>query len=607
LNGYFDFRSFGMSFSSRYWTRRAFLGTAARAGIAAPIVAAFPGLAVDVRRTARLVGLDGDYGQLSDPAGVRALAERALDAARAAGAVYTDVRLTRTVSEEFAPKFTDVFMGRTPSEYTDGGGLGLGMHDDVINQDTEFYGVGVRVLIDGCWGFAASPVWSADEMPLLAAEAARQARANGRATPSRVELVPAGTASGAWRPPGVIDPFSIPPEEKAEHLRALVDFIRQTVIAPERYLEHQLGGLYLITLRRQEWALATSDGTFCTQQRFTSDSRIGTLDKFFGSDGLTTRTGYVESVSPDDGLTAQGWERYDFTATKRRLETTIADVGHEPSFGEIQPVDVGRGTVVCSASVAAQLLGQVLAPATQLDRALGSEANARGTSFLSDPLGMLGQLRLGTSELTVTGNRSMPGGMASVKWDDEGVEPADIPLITKGVLTDFQTTRENAATLAPYYAARGRAVRSNGCIGGEDALRFPITQPPNLVMQPGRENLGLDALIKDVKKGVALVSGFLDVDFQGATGVFRAPDRGTDPRAMAREIVDGKLGRPIARVGLLFSAEKLWTNLIGIGGAGSVQSIVNAYTKGQPEQTAYATVSAVPCTIKDASIIDWGR
>src|SRR5690606_18852292 len=141
------------------------------------------------------------------------------------------------------------------------------------------------------------------------------------------------------------------------------------------------------------------------------------------------------------------------------------------------------------------LLDRTLGRATELDRALGYEANAGGTSYLNDPFGMLGSYEAGAPLLTVTGNRSEPGGLATVQWDDEGVRPDTFPLVENGVLTDFQTTRESAGWLEDYYARTGRPFRSHGCANAPAAVDPPLQHTPNLVLTPGREELDFDDLV----------------------------------------------------------------------------------------------------------------
>ena len=158
--------------------------------------------------------------------------------------------------------------------------------------------------------------------------------------------------------------------------------------------------------------------------------------------------------------------------------------------------------------------------ATQLDRALGYEANAGGTSFMNDPLAMLGSFKTASPLVTIKSNRSAPMQLATVKWDDEGVVPSDTTLVKDGILHDFQTTREQAAWLAPYYSKSGRPVQSNGCAAAQSALAITMQHMPNLSLEPNPSQVKLDDLVANVKDGMQVEHGSLEqIDFQGRTGL----------------------------------------------------------------------------------------
>jgi len=185
-----------------------------------------------------------------------------------------------------------------------------------------------------------------------------------------------------------------------------------------------------------------------------------------------------------------------------------------------------------------------------------------------------------------------------VKWDDEGVEPVETTLVKDGVLTDFQTTRETATELAPYYTKRGMPVRSNGC-GGCRVAHEPLSQiPPNFALKPGTQSTSYDDLLKGIKKGIALTfPGISSRDFQGLNGTID----GT-----MREINNGVLGDFIINGGIQFRTPDLWKNVVALGGPESVRHIGNVL----PHTTSPLwrnTISAVPVLLKDVPIIDYTR
>jgi TldD protein len=197
--------------------------------------------------------------------------------------------------------------------------------------------------------------------------------------------------------------------------------------------------------------------------------------------------------------------------------------------------------------------------------------------------------------------------LATIQWDDEGVVPEAFSLVKDGVLVDYQTTREQAAWLAPWYGKAGRPVRSHGCAGSTDALTLPLQHTPNLTLEPGPTEQGLEELIASLDHGV-VVEEFggqeypqVDMDFQVLNGVGE-PGRVTEVRQGKRvAYLEG-------RGGFMFRSPDLWKHVKAIGGPQSVERLYDfTSTKGEPEQQARYSVSAVPALITDMAFIDIER
>lgn len=568
-------------------TRRTFV----QASVLGAVALARPARGVRVRRTRSLAGLDDlPRGAVADPDGVRVLAQRALDAAHAAGAPYADVRLTRRLHETF--------------DSTDG----------AVPDDEEHLAIGVRVLIDGCWGFAARSRWILDEIPQIATEAVRQARANAIASPQRWTPAPRPVVTGHWQPPTAVDPFLIAPEEKIEQLQMLATYIRRHRIPAVTYTTHTIEQAQVsCAVTRTEWTLATSDGSYCTQHRYTADGNMGYKTSSVSLDPKQPQWSIGWPTLPWQGLTGQGWEYCATAPAYAYIDATLEQLYTEPSLAR-KPVDIGKYDVVCSARLVAEIVGRMFGPPLELDRVLGLEANAGGTSYVTDPLASLGTLSLGSPLLTVTGNRADVGGLATAQWDDDGVVPPTTSLVTRGVLTDYLTTRQSAAWLAPWYEKQGKPLHSTGCATADSALSIPLAHPPNLAVQANSEDVSFTDLIRDTKQGIALLWGTwgtVDMDFQGRMGIVDAHNRFADSAVVssvaAREIVNGQLGQAVDNVGMFLDTTRFWKNLVHVGGNGERQSVALQSTKGEPEQSVAYSVSAVPVKVTDATIVDVRR
>jgi TldD protein len=535
-------------------TRRTLLHSGLKVGAAAAVVSALPRPLL-----AQLGATLEPLPPIEDPR-LKDLTARALDAARGAGATYADVRLTHERVR--------------------------GFRSDAID-DSESMLVGVRALVDGYWGFASSPVWSPDEMGRLAREAVHQAKTNALGKPRMVELAPAPViAEGHWEMPVAIDPFEISPFEILDFLVGMEMHLART---PRTRIGRNACGVVV-----QEKAFASTADSYITQRCYRTKGDFAFERMLpFGQRGGTG----LECLSP----AGMGWELYSAASIPRVREHTIfeeIDLAleelKEDLLMPLKPVEVGRYETVFDPITVSGLVAETLGRATELDRALGYEANAGGTSYLNDPAGMLATFQAGGPLLNVTAERSEPGAVATVKWDDEGVAPDAFTLVDKGVLADFQTTRESVHWLEAAYAKHGRALRSHGCAGAPSAVFAPQQQTPNLSLAPGREAKDFDALVSGSTRGIAVKSGAADLDFQHSSGLGQG------------RLYEVKQGKRVARLagGYLFRSTELWKSLIAIGGEKSLRRYGMRALKGEPAQEYFHSVTTPAVVVKDLTIID---
>ena len=504
---------------------------------------------------AQLDGAPEPVPRIQDPR-LKSLAMRAIDAARAAGAAYADVRLTHTRTRGFRG------IPQPPG-------------------DRESIVVGARALVDGYWGFASGPVWSPDEMARLGREAVHQAKANTLGQSRRVDLAPVPVvADQHWTMPVAIDPFETSPFEIVDHLLSLSLFVRR----------HPGFSVTMndASFDVQEKAFASTDGSWLTQRLHRAEGSFAVQ--------LEKKRGGPKVAGPLDRLTAAGlgWELYRGQPLHEYIEQLMAELEEDIKL-PLKPVDVGRYDTVCDAWSVARLLDATLGRATELDRALGYEANAGGTSYLTEPLAMVGTYQAGAPSMTVTANRAEPGGAATVKWDDEGVAPDAFTLVEKGILADFQTTREGAGWLKDLYAKEGVPLRSHGCAAAPSALEAPLTHTPNLALAPGGTKRDFDSAIKEMGKGIAVRQMHVDMDFQGSSGL------GT---GRVYEVKDGKRVARINGAGFLFRATDLWKGVEALGGSESLRRYGEDASKGEPAQRTWHSVTAPPAAFEQLTLID---
>jgi TldD protein len=509
-----------------------------------------------------------------DPEPWQTLAQQAIDTARSAGAQYADARLTRIVQHHYS------FAG------PDGGS---------VTDVSDVVGVGVRTLVNGYWGFTASPVHTTDEVVRLARDAVAQARVNARGTSRTVEMVPIPRITGHWVTPIATDPFTIPVEEKLDTIAYWMTYAERVGVEISDVPSY-------LHFARQDRIVATSEGTLVTQTCYETSGKIEVRHPVINQPHAKLE---LQGLTP----AALGWELFAAAHIPEQLDAALAGILDRDALHQAaQPALVGRYTFVCDGVTMASMVEQTMGIATQLDRALGYEANAGGTSFLDDPLSMVGQLQVAAPLVTITGNRNVPTQLATVQWDDEGVVPESFPIVQQGVLVDFQTTREQATWLAPYYARAKRPARSHGCAAAEDGLSITLQHMPNLALAPNPQTADIAALMADVKDGVLIEGGSASADFQARTGLLRGN---------MRKITNGKLGAPLNGGGLLFDTLDFWKNVRALGDTTTTATrgtsqyrgmfswfLTPSIAKGQPAQMTSHSVQAVAATIANQPLID---
>jgi len=492
------------------------------------------------------------------------LAFRALDAARSAGATYADVRVSRNRSQRVSTREQQI--------------TGL--------SDNETMGMGVRVIADGSWGFAASSVLTADEVARVARQAIAQARANAVAQLRPIELAPAEVhRDGQWRSPIGIDPFSIAIEEKV----SLLFRANQAALGVRgvRFVNSTLSFL------REDKFFANTEGTVTNQTIYRTTPGTGVTA--VAADGSDFQSRASTDVAPR-GL---GWEYV--------LDSDLE--GNAPLWAEeavqklsARPVDPGRYDLVLLPTHLWLTLHESIAHPTELDRIRGYEANYAGTSFIFPPEDFLGRFRYGPEIMNIQGERSSPGGLSTVGYDDEGVRPRDYLIVRDGLLVDLQTTREQAPWLSDWYGQAGQEVRSHGCSYAQSWGDVQFQRMPNVNLLPHPErDVALEELIAGVQNGILIDGdGSFSIDQQRFNAQFGGQ--------VFREIRNGRVGGMLKDVAYQLRTPEFWNSMDLIGGPSTYwMGGANNDGKGQPSQINAISHGCVPARFRQVDVINTGR
>ena len=487
----------------------------------------------------------------------------ALDAAKSAGASYADVRISRNRNQALFTRERRV--------------------QNLVDNET--FGFGVRVLVDGAWGFAASRELTRDEVSRIARQAVDQARANRTTLVRPVTLAPVTpTPNGSWRSQARIDPFDVPIEEKVELL--LAANAAALGVSGARFVSSQMFFL------REEKTLATTDGTYVVQTIYRAQPSLN-----------------ITAVAPDNS-DFQTRQSNDIQPMGKGYEHVLDAklVENAPRWAEeavrklsAKPVEVGRYDLVLHPSHLWLTIHESIAHPTELDRAMGYEANYAGTSFVAPPDKMLGTLKYGPEFMNVQGDRSQPGSLSAVGWDDEGVKPDEFLIVKNGIFNDYQTTREQAPWLGWWYSRQGQEMRSHGCSYAQSWADVQFQRMPNVSLLPGEQNLSWDDLIAATDRGIAIVGeGSFSIDQQRYNAQFGGQ--------VFHEIRGGKIVGMLKDVAYQLRTPEFWNSMDMIGGRDSYE-LGGAFNdgKGQPSQSNAVSHGCVPARFRNVNVINTGR
>jgi TldD protein len=459
------------------------------------------------------------------------LADAALSRAADLGASHADVRVVRTRA------LHRVLRDARLESSSDGSELGLS----------------VRVVHDGSWGFAAGVTLTAEEAARLAEQAVTMAKVARPLVRTSVELAPEPVhADRTWVSSYEINPFEVPEPERLGRLRELSERLLASDPVHHATASHRAV--------QENTFYADLSGTSTTQQRVRVELDLEAVH--VGDGGFVT----MGTVAPPAG---RGWEyltgtAWDYDAEVAELPDHLAEHAKAPS------IEAGRYDLVIEPTNLWLTIHESVAHGTELDRALGYEAAYAGTSFAT--FDQLGTLQYGSEHMNVTGDRVTEHGLATVGYDDEGVEAQSFDIIRDGVLVGYQLNRQ---------MAREKGLgRSNGCAYADSAGHIPLQRMPNVSLQPDPGGPDVEGLIAGVDDGIYVVGNkSWSIDMQRYNFQF------TGQRF--HRIKDGRLAGQVKDVAYQATTTEFWGSMDAVGGPGTylLAGSLNC-GKGQPGQSA---------------------
>ncbi|MEV5327745.1 TldD/PmbA family protein [Nonomuraea sp. N2-4H] len=469
--------------------------------------------------------IDSDFLELP----LRQLADAALQRARDLGAEHADFRLERIRAES------------------------LSLYDARLegSMDADDLGYAVRVVKNGTWGFASGIHLTPEAAAKVAEQAVRVAEVSAPINRERIELAPEPVhAEAVWVSDYEIDPFEVAASDKVS---LLADWSAGLLKGADHVSAR------LLQVKEQKFYADTA-GTVTTQQRVRVHPTLNAMKAAEnGFDDMST-------LAPPAGrgyeyLTGGHW---DWQGELARLPELLAEKLAAPS------VEAGEYDLVIDPSNLWLTIHESIGHATELDRALGYEAAYAGTSFAT--FDQLGELVYGSPIMNVTGDRTVTHGLATIGYDDEGVQTQSFDIIKDGVLVGYQLDRRMALM-------KGLG-RSNGCAFADSPGHMPIQRMANVSLAPAPDGPSTDDLIAGVERGIYLVGDkSWSIDMQRYNFQFTAQ--------RAYRITGGRLDGQIRDFAYQATTTDFWQSMEAVGGPGTYV-LGGAFNcgKGQPGQVA---------------------
>lgn len=541
--------------------RRDFIYRAGLGASAAAVLAGLPsyGHAIDPQRALETV----------DVALKKQMADVALNASRSNGASYSDVRIGRYLRQFVITREDKV--------------------ENIVN--TESYGMGIRVIASGSWGFAATDKLDNDSIAKAAALAVAIAKENSRLLSEPVQLAPQkGYGEVSWKVPIEKNSFEIPVKEKAD---LLLGINAAAMKGGANYVNS-----LLFAVNEQKY-FASTDGSYIDQDihRIWPIFVITKIDqatgKFETRQSLSSPRGmgyeYLDARPQDkiSGITTLYKGRYDMLEDAKQ---GAIQAGEKIKAKSVEP---GKYDLILDPSHLWLTIHESVGHPTELDRVLGYEANFAGTSFLTLDKWQSKNFNFGSNIVNIVADKTQVGSLGAVGYDDEGVQCGKWDVIKNGILTNYQAIRDQAHILG--------LPASQGCCYADNWSSVQFQRMANISLQPGKEKKSPEDLIKGVEKGIFIVGdGSFSIDQQRYNFQFGGQ--------LFYEIKNGKIIGMLKDVAYQANTQEFWNSCVAIADENDYRLGGSFFDgKGQPSQSSAVSHGSSTARFNGINVINTSR
>jgi len=497
------------------------------------------------------------------------LADIALEAAKAAGAEYADVRIGRYKNQFLFTRERKV--------------------QNIVN--TESFGVGIRVLANKTWGFASTSIVTPDSVAKTARTAVAIAKANSVLQDKPVTLAPVkGFGEVSWQTPMTKSSFDVPISEKVDLLMA----VNEAALTNGASFVNSM--LFLVNEQKY---FASTEGSYIDQD-------VHRIWPTFTATGIDKATGKFQTRESFSAPMGMGW---DYMAGKAEHKingptTTYShtydmvhdaanagrEVGEKLSAKSVEP---GKYTLVLEPCHLFLTIHESVGHPLELDRVLGYEANYAGTSFATLDKWKSKNFKYGSDKVTLFADKTQPGSLGAVGWDDEGVKTKRWDLVKDGVLVNYQAIRDQVHILGEE--------ESHGCCYADNWSSVQFQRMPNVSLAPGKTPLTPEEMIKDVEKGIFIAGrGSYSIDQQRYNFQFGGQ--------LFYEIKDGKIAGMLRDVAYQANTQDFWNSCSAVCDERDYRLNGSFFDgKGQPSQVSAVSHGSSTARFDGINVINTAR
>jgi TldD protein len=504
-----------------------------------------------------------------DVAVKKQLSDIALNVAKAKGASYTDVRIGRYLNQFIITRENRI--------------------QNIVNLES--FGVGIRVIANGSWGFAATNDVSKEGVARTAERAVAVAKANAKIIAEPVQLAPQnGYGEVSWKTPIEKNAFEVPIKEKVD---LLLNVNGIAMSGGANFINSAL-----LAVNEQKY-FASSDGSYIDQDihriyPFFNVTRIDqATGKFQTRQALSSPMGmgyeYLTAADKDKvhGVVTRYKNRYDMLED---VKNAAADVTQKIAAKSVEP---GKYDLILDPSHLWLTIHESVAHPTELDRVLGYEANYAGTSFLTLDKWKSGNFNFGSKLVNIVADKLQPGSLGAVGYDDEGVKCGQWDLIKEGILVNYQAIRDQAHIIG--------LKASQGCCYAQSWSDVQFQRMPNVSLRPGKEPLSVDDMIRNVQKGIYIIgNGSFSIDQQRYNFQFGGQT--------FYEIKDGKIVGMLKDVAYQANTREFWNSCVAVADERDYR-LGGAFNdgKGQPSQSNAVSHGSSTTRFNGVNVINTAR